>query len=357
MIGISVRDLAYLKTLQPIMLELQARKVDYILYYMDIPRGSKEYNRASLNSIKKSSAKIISGAKLIRSFNSNNDLFNKLVLDGIKKFISLEIGLSMKHSIGQIKSKGIRMYSIQNLTDTIWQSDPSFINSMERVYYPSIHTMRSHHEFAEIKYNSDRDKIASPLYDILDDTFKKNTLVLLPNLVIDQVNPSFGSANNFFKIIENLSKSSSLIFKTRKKQWLPEQIKQYAQEIVYDGSDMYPSALSKVLGKVDTVVMFYSSGLYECVYADKYVINIELPVNKRWRWKKEHMFKYFSKDEGSLYNYSGVVETVEQSKAMDSSWVIENKLNPYARETWLRSYVGELPNNNTVFIVNDVISS
>ncbi len=357
MIGISVRDLTYLKALQPIILELQSCNIDYVLYYMDIPRGSKEYNRATLKSIQKSSGIIVKGAKHTRPFKDNGDLFNQMIRDGIRKFISLEIGLSMRNRIDRMKSKNIRMYSIQNLTDTIWQKDPAIINLMDRVYYSSVHTMTMHHNFAGVKYNSQRDCIASPLYDILDNTSNKNTLVLLPNLVADQVNPSFGNANNFFKIIENLSKSGNLIFKARKKQWFPDQIKQHAQEIVYDGAVMYPSALSKVLKKVDTVVMFYSSGLYECVYAGKYVINIELPVRKRWRWPKEYLFKYFSKDKGSLYNFKGVVETVEQDIAMNNAWHIQCNIDTESSKLWLDKYIGKLPENNTKFIVKDIMSS
>ena len=356
MIGISVRDLTYLKSLQPIMLELQNCNVDYILYHMDIPRGAKEYNRASLKSIQRSSESILKGAKHTRSFKDNNDLSSQMVRDGIKKFVSLEIGLSMKDRINYMKSKGIRMYSIQNLTDTIWQKDPAIINSMDRVYYSSIHIMTMHHNFAGVKYNSQRDRIASPLYDILDNTSNKNILILLPNLLVDQVNPSFGNANNFFKIIKNLSKSGNLIFKTRKKQWLPDQIKQYAQEIIYDGAMMYPSALSEALKKVDTVVMFYSSGLYECIYAGKYVVNVELPVQKRWKWPKEHLLKYFSKDEGSLYNFKGIVETVEQEYAKSDVWHVQCNINVESRNLWLDKFVGKLPENNAKFITRDIIA-
>lgn len=324
---------------------------------MDIPRGSKEYNRASLKSIQKSSEDIVKAARYIRAFKSNDDLLKQMVRDKIKKLVSLEIGLSMRDKINDIKDKDIRMYSVQNLTDAMWQKDPAIINLMDRVYYSSVHTMTRHHTFAGVKYNSQRDHVASPLYDILDSTSNKNILVLLPNLLTDQVNPSFGNANNFFKIIKNLSKSGNLIFKTRKKQWFPEQIKQYAQEIVYDGAIMYPSALSNILKKVDIVVMFYSSGLYECIYAGKYIVNIELPVLKRWRWPKKYLSEYFAKDEGSLYNFKGVIETVEQGQAMSDTWRIQHNLDTKSSNLWLDKYIGKLPKSNTKFIVNNIVSS
>ena len=82
------------------------------------------------------------------------------------------------------------------------------------------------------------------------------------------------------KIISKLSKCGDLILKTRKKQWFPEEIKKYAKRILDDGDLMYPPVTSNLLAESFCTVMFYSSGIYECVFGGNYVVNITIPLNR-----------------------------------------------------------------------------
>ena len=50
-----IREITYLKILQPIIEEFSKLNIPYNIYHFDAPRGQKEYNRATLENIKKSS--------------------------------------------------------------------------------------------------------------------------------------------------------------------------------------------------------------------------------------------------------------------------------------------------------------
>lgn len=360
MIGVVIREVTYLKVLQPIMDELHNAGASYILYHFDAHRGDKEYNRASLVNIRKSSISIVQNATKVKAFSSDKQLQKQLVHDNITKLVSIEIWLWAKSYIKFLKQNNIKTYSILYLTDSLWQSDPTCVTSMDRVYYSTTHLMKAHHEIAGVKFDHNRDRcLGLPVFDGLMNkpSEGKNILVLLPNQRHEHVTTAFGSENNFFAIIEKLcsDKQYNFIFKTRKKQWLPEQIKQYASDIVEDGDKMHPPIMRQLLANSYTTVMFYSSGIYECVYGGNYVLNITLPL-KRWGWNKEHMKKYFSTEEHNVYQLKGVVDSVSQ-KTILKDWKFKPQhIDPVARNYWVEKFIGSQGLNSSKLIVKDILS-
>jgi hypothetical protein len=170
----------------------------------------------------------------------------------------------------------------------------------------------------------------------------------------EHVKVAFGSKDNFVKIIEHLSKNAKLIYKTRKKQWLPKEILPFATEVITDSDKMYPSIVANIFRKTHTTVMFYSSGIYEAVYAGNYVVNIPISLN-RWSWDTNKMKNYFSNETGHLYNFGGVVESVEQSKILSGEWKLINKLDPVLRKAWIEKFIGSVPINSARVIATDII--
>ena len=357
MIGVSVRELTSLKLLHPVMRQFMKKREKFILYHMDIGRGSKEYNRATLKALKASSEKVLRGATKVKSFTSNAQLVKQLKHDGVNKLVSIEIGLTMNRELKDLMKAKVKLYSLHNFTDSMWRKEKNIITGMDRVYYTSKYIMEKHHKFAEVAFNSKRDRVASPLYDYIENVRGDKVLVMLPNIRASQVGPAFGSTGNFVNAISKLAESNKLIFKTRKKQWLPPQIKKFASEIIYDGKTMTPTALSKIIKETHTTVLFYSSGIYESAYAGNYTVNIKMPPKRVWFWPKKMMFEYLAQDPGSLYNYSGVVESINIKDVTGGNWRLSNKLDNEARKKWIDTYIGKLPGHNTKFIVNDIINS
>ena len=180
-------------------------------------------------------------------------------------------------------------------------------------------------------------------------------MVLLPNLRVEHVPVSFGNKENFFKIIEKLSHGGDLIFKTRKKQWLPNEIKKYAKEIVDDGDKMYPPVIADLLKKCYTTVMFYSGGVYEAVYGGNYVLNIRLPL-KRWAWEKNKLKEYLKEDGNSLYDFNGVVESVGQKTILQDDWEFKPRsADPINSGLWVEKFIGPEICGRTKLIVLDII--
>src|SRR5574337_1689748 len=134
-VGVVVREITYLKVLQPIMDEFIKLNVPYILYHFDAPRGLKEYNRASLINIKKSSNTIIEKASRVRAFSNDNVLLNQMLGDKITKLVSIEIYLWAKDYIHLLKQAKIKLYSLLYLSDSLWNGDQKCITSMDRIYY------------------------------------------------------------------------------------------------------------------------------------------------------------------------------------------------------------------------------
>lgn len=358
-IGIVVRELTYLKVLQPIMEELANINVSYNLYHFDAPISQKEYNRATRERIQLSSKSIMPSAKKVKSFTNDNQLLNQLIHDKITKLVSLELWLSFRKLIPKIKKNKIKLYSLMYLTDSLWQKAEA-ITSMDRVYYTTKYIMEMQHSFAGVKFDQKRDRcIGSPIFDILSNkpSEGKDVLVLLPNLKVEHAASAFGNNKNFFKIIEKLSIGHNLIFKTRKKQWLPLEIKRFAKEIIYDGDKMYPSAMSEVLKQCYATVMFHSSGIYEAVYAGNYVINIKLPVS-RWKWDKNKMRRYFGEGPNSLYQFDGVVESIDQKTILNNAWIFKPKhTDESQRKIWVKKFIGSEIQCAAKLIVIDLIKN
>lgn len=351
-IGVVVREITYLKVLQPIMDEFIKLNIPYILYHFDAPRSEKEYNRASLINIKKSSSIIAERAFKVRAFNNDNALLNQIVSDKITKLVSIEIYLWAKDYIHLLKQAKIKLYSLLYLSDSLWNSDPKCITSMDRIYYTTSYLKETHLNFLNLKEDPNRDRLlGSPIFDCLNPSTGDSVLVLLPNLKSEHVGMAFGNETNFISIIKKLSQDNNLIFKTRQKQWLPKQIKDLGK-VIMDGDIMYPPVISDILKQTHTTIMFYSSGIYEAVWAGQYVVNIPISL-KRWGWDKNKMNKYFSNDEDSLYNFNGVVESVSQEQILNGNWKLINKLDREQRQKWIKKYIGK--QMGARFIVEDII--
>ena len=341
MIGVVIRDLPYLKLLHPICEQLQILGVPYVIYHWDVPRGSKEYNRASLTKITKSSPGVIKGAKKVRAFAKDKQLLNQLKEDKITKLLSVEIWLWAKNYLKRFKELGIKTHSVLYLTDSLWQKSEA-ITTMDKVYYGSQYLMKVYHEIAGAKCFKPRDRsIGSPIFDPLSDqsSHGKDILVLLPNLRKEHVQVAFGSTARFVRMIEKLAQGGDLVFKTRKKQWLPSEIKPFAKEIIEDGDIMYPPVIADLFRRCYCTVMFFSSGVYECVYAGNYVYNITFPL-KRWGWNKDKMAQYFSTFGPAVYQFPGVVESLSQKQVL-GDWKFEPKhIDTVRRKEWMDRFIG-----------------
>lgn len=373
-IAVVCRDLPYMKLLHPICEYFNLLGVPYILYHWDAPRGDKEYNRASLNNLNKSSPEVVKGATKVRSFSNDEQMLAQMKKDKINKIVSVEIWLWLKHLKQRwLVDNNIRMYNILYLTDSLWNSPFSglwdwnnqkfpistrkHLKEMWKVYYNSEYLMKTHHDFNNIEYFGERDRcLGSPIFDpiINKPSDGKDILVLLPNLRKEHVAQAFGSSKNFIKIIEKISHGGDLIFKTRKKQWLPNEIKQYAKEIIDDGEIMYPTVISDLLQRCYCTVMFFSSGIYECVYGGNRVYNIPFSL-KRWSWDKKKLQQYFSTSAPSVYSFPGVVESIEQ-KTILGDWEFKPvAVDEIERQKWMSKYIGLKAVNCAKEIVKDIL--
>ena len=352
-ISIIIRDLPYLKILHPVCLELHKLGVEYNLYHWDAPRGEKAYNNASLANIKKSSPEVIKHANKVQVFSNDKQLRQYLLRDKASKLVSVEIALWGKPYTKFFRDHKIRPYSVLYLSDSIWGNSTK---EMHKVYYTTKHLMETHHKFSGVQYNKSRDRaFGSPIFDCLAQSSSgDDILVLLPNLRQEHVGISFGSLDNFVKMIAKLSEGGDLIFKSRKKQWLPNEIRQYAKRIVYDGDKMYPSTTSELLKQSCTTVMFYSSGIYECVYAGNYVVNIPFSI-KRWGWDKQKLRQYFSTEQNNLYQFDGVVESIGQKEILSDGWkFVPRKIDMTKQSEWIKRFVG-VSKNSAKLIAEDIV--
>jgi len=252
----------------------------------------------------------------------------------------------------------VKIYSINYLTDSIWSNDYSRISSAHRTFYTVEHLRKFHFEIMNKPINDILTKcFGSPLLDQVKNISKGDeTLVLLPNIRAGNVPKVFGNEKRFTKIISNIhNKSGKLLFKTRKKQWLPPSIKAFAKEIIYDGDIMYPSALSKALERSKVAVTFCSSGIYEVVYSGAYAVNI-MVTKKQWRWDRNFLNKYFSNNPGSLYNYPGAVASVGVNDAVEGNFSL-NGANELERQKWIQKFISNVPEDSAEAIANEIIKS
>jgi len=346
-IAIIVRDLPYLKLLTPIMYELHNRGILYNLYYMDCHRGVKEYNNLTKDRLIKSSQSIVSNANKLQSFKNDSQLFTLLAADKIKKAVSVEIGLCGLNYAQSFKTLGIQTFSLSYLTDSLWFKKEQS-EALHRIYYTSKYLMELQHKFSGMKFDSKRDRcLGSPIFDQLKSIKNQNaasTLIMLPN----QCDASFfGGESGFEKLLKAFG--DDLLFKTRKKQWMPAAVKKLGKKVIFDGDVMYPSAIIGAFEKSKNTVLFYSSGVYEAVYANQYVINVKFPLSL-WPRDKEKQKEYFLSD---IYNYSGVVESVEQTDL--SKLFVYRPIDQVRRKEWIEKHIGDVSEDSAKLIVEDIL--
>lgn len=354
MIGVVIRDLPYLKLLHPICEQFKERNVPYIIYHWDASRGLKEYNRASLSNLNKSSPDVIRSAKKVKPFSNDKQLLQQLAHDNITKMVSVEVWLWAKGHVKWLKERGIKTYSVLYLSDALWQSNPKCITDIDRTYYTTKHIMDLHHKFLGLK-DTNGVYLGSPLFDPLQNkpSDGDSILVMLPNgCDAVQVGKFFGSEKRFAKMMDKLASSGNLIFKARRKQWLP---KKYASEVIFDGDVMYPPVMADLLKRCNTSVIFYSSGIYECVYGGTRVLNITTPL--RWSWDKKKLLEYFSGAPNTLHQFDGVVDTVSQDDFLGDWKFKPQKVDADRRRAWVDRFVGSDPADGAYLIANDIIKS
>lgn len=344
LIAFVVRELTYLKLLQPIISEVESMGCNYVLYNMDSPKGEKEYNRPTKARIDKSFGRDIR----VSPFTTDQQLLSKLLSDKVNKIVSLEVGMWGKGYKTFFKANKIKTHSLLYLTDAMWHGR-SVIEGFDRVYYTSKYLMNLQHRFNSIVFDPKRDRcLGSPIFDQLNDINNDNAngvLVMLPN----QCDKSFfGGNERFCRMLEVFGKN--LIFKSRKKQWLPEGIKKIAADIVFDGDYMYPSVISKLYPNTKTTILFYSSGVYEAVYGKQYVINIKFPL-KFWRRDQNKMAEYFG---GEAYNYDGVVESVSQDDVLAGK-ITAKRTTEDKRIKWIDKHIGTFSDKSYTLIARDIV--
>ena len=354
MISVVVREMPYLKVLHQICVEMASRGIKYNLYLYDAPRGSKEYARASVDNVRKSSPAVLDKASKVVRFANDDQLMKQLLSDKIRKMVSVEIGLW-----GKIKffvKNNIKTYSVQYLSDSMHHD----VNSrLHRVFYTCGHVLNSHQRFVGTKYDPSRDKVVgSPLFDCINNNISKGSdiLLLLPNIREEHVAKSFGSKQRFVSMVEKMADGNNLILKSRKKQWFPDEIKKYAKEVLYEGDVMYPTIVSSILQRTKTTVMFYSSGIYEAVYGGNYIVNIEIP-SSRWSWNQKNLKEYHSKDDGNLFSHEGVVTTVTQDQLFSDTSCLNTAVNKESREKWISEFIGTELDSSSKGIVDEIINS
>jgi hypothetical protein len=348
-IGIILREISYLKCLYPAIVALP----NAYLFIMDCPKGDKEYDRPTINKIKS----ILPKAKnQIIAFDSDKKLYSLLISNKINKIISLEIGLWGKSYLPELHKANIQTHSISYLTDSLWQTSAKTISNLDHIYYCSEWLRDMALNFAGAPYNSKRDHIASPMFDIIKEEKSNNkVLVLLPNLKQDQIKSAFGNQESFNKIInkiESFAGKENIIYKARQKQWVPDYLKN--KVIVDNLLEPYPPIITEIFKQTTTTICFYSSGVYESVLAGNYIINIKLPLD-RWNWNKDKLKEYFSDAQNSLYNWNGAVKSYDQPTILQPNFAFISEPEPDARKKWLNHYIGKQPENATDAIIKNIL--
>lgn len=357
MIGVVVRGISILKLLQPIMIEFNRLGEKYIIYHLDIPRGSKEYDRASISNINKSSKSIVDNAYKVRAFGKEKTLIDMMVEDGITKYVGSEIGFVMQPFIPYAKSKGIKFFSIQYMTDSLVNGNKKHITDMDKVYYTTSYIMKMQHELHNINFNPNRDVVVgSPIFDALSKVPSSgdNILVLLPSVYKPEFISTFGSDNNFMKIIESLNSKYNVIFKTRKKHYFPKSIDD--NMLYFDDNQMYPSKIVSLLQDSFMTIMFNSTGVYEAVCGGNYVVNINVPMDS-WVTNaeaRERTNKFFNSD---LFNYNGVIKNIKLNDIISGNIKVEPaRISHEAMTRWIDLFVGPVSECSTK-IARDILNA
>jgi len=354
-VAIVIRDMPYLKLLYPICEQLSALGQKFTVYHWDHPRGDKEYIRATRGNILKSSPEILNMAERIIPFKTDVQLGSQLRAAGIEKMISVEIGLWMDKR----NFNGIRTFSIQYLTDSLFKNSKNIITSTDKIYYTSKYLMETKLKFSDIDYNPSRDMyLGNPIFSPISKKSGPSVLLLLPNIRESDVPVAFGSVKNFERIFEKINEAASgkLIIKTRKKQWLPKFIRDSSNTVIYDGNTMYPPEIVRCYDSTFCTIMFFSSGIYESVYSGNHVYNITFPLS-RWPYSSSNMKDYFSPiTEKSVYNWPGVVTSVSQDDIDEGYSFNLTPADPTAAKEWASRYIGET-RDSAELISKDIIKS
>jgi len=79
MIAFTIREVTHLKILHTIISKFAHRGIPYIILHYDMPRGDKEYNRATIKRLKLSSPREINYAKKVLSYKNDAHLLSLLV--------------------------------------------------------------------------------------------------------------------------------------------------------------------------------------------------------------------------------------------------------------------------------------
>lgn len=357
MIGVVIRDFAYLKYLQPICEQFIKQAARYNIYHWDHPRGPKEYNRASLTNINKAAPHIVKEAKNIRAFVKDKHLLNHMKSDGVTKMVSVEIFLWAKSYMNWFRQHNIKTFSLLSFIDSTFVADKNALLSIDRSYHTTKYLMDKHYEYLGLK-NKFPKHLGSPMFDCIDNNTNNsaNILVMLPNGVSDPKS-FFGSEDRFLRIIENISKSGHIFVKARRKQWIPKGIFNYTDTIIYDDHQMYPSQMALLLKKCSVSVSFFSSSVYECVYGGSYVYNVNIPLHtwNRWKGSEKKFDEYISILPGNVYNYNGVVETISQDDMINNPFVLK-PADTIKRQEWLDKFLGQRHTNSAELVALDIIN-
>lgn len=345
MLAIVVKDLPYLKLLQPVINELTAKKYPFVLFCLDTYKSEKEYNRPNKTRVEKSFGRPINTIPVLSDF----ELMQKLVKLKVNKLLSVEVGLWNSKVVSAMIKAGIKIYSVEYLTDTMWPGARVKM-AFSKVYYTTKVIRDIGLCIGKVPLDSNRDQcIGSPIFDQLNGKTGTDTLIMMPNIRATDVKGIFKNQANFISLIESFG--SNLIIKSRRKQWMPPEIERLSKEIYYDDEVMYPSKISTLFPRTNRTVMFYSSGVYESVYAGQYVVNIPLPLSI-WKWNRDNMVKYFGSE---VYNYGGVVETVKQEDILTGKWV-QGAADPVRRQDWVNSLIGKFTEPSYLIIARDVMN-
>jgi len=88
--------------------------------------------------------------------------------------------------------------------------------------------------------------------------------------------------------------------------------------------------------------------------ANKYIINIKTPLIYR-NFDKKSLREYFSTADDSLYNFSGVAETVAQDDIIGGNFFVPRVDNVKLLE-WKDKFMGNCRYNSTELITKDILS-
>jgi len=133
----------------------------------------------------------------------------------------------------------------------------------------------------------------------------------------------------------------SLVVKPRMKFPVADYVKEQADWVAWDDEKQQnPPLLKELLTVSRMCVMYYSFASLAAVYAGVYCLNINVP--KEFFVDEAHRF-WFSAEEGSQFNYPGVIETWEIEDVIQRLPQMHLKrfeMNREKNQEFIRSYMG-----------------